>query len=114
MSSQVSPLIQPERVTAGDLRRVAELANLDLTAEEEKSLLHDLNSILDQVDQLKELDTSVVPAMAQVAEVLRNAPDPALSLRADVVVPSLDRDQVMASAPDSDGVYFRVPKVIER
>jgi aspartyl-tRNA(Asn)/glutamyl-tRNA(Gln) amidotransferase subunit C len=52
--------------------------------------------------------------MAQVAEVLRNAPDPALSLRADVVVPSLDRDQVMASAPDSDGVYFRVPKVIER
>jgi aspartyl-tRNA(Asn)/glutamyl-tRNA(Gln) amidotransferase subunit C len=107
-------LTQPERVTASDLRRVAELANLELTAEEENSLLRDLNSILDQVDQLKELDTSAIPAMAQVAEVLSNVPDPALALRADIVVPSLDRERVMASAPDSDGIFFRVPKVIER
>lgn len=100
-----------ERVTSEDLRRVAELANLELTATEEVSMLRDLNSILDHVAQLNELDTSSVPPMAQVSEVLGTLPGP---LRNDDVVLSLDRSLVMACAPDSDGTFFRVPKVIER
>ena len=63
-------MTQPERVSVADLRRVAELANLELTAPEELSMLRDLNSILDHVAQLNELDTSSVPAMAQVSEIL--------------------------------------------
>jgi aspartyl-tRNA(Asn)/glutamyl-tRNA(Gln) amidotransferase subunit C len=35
-------------------------------------------------------------------------------LRADAVLPSLDRETVMREAPESDGVFFKVPKVIER
>ena len=35
-------------------------------------------------------------------------------LRPDEIVPSLNREQVMAAAPDTDGAFFRVPKVIER
>jgi aspartyl-tRNA(Asn)/glutamyl-tRNA(Gln) amidotransferase subunit C len=37
-----------------------------------------------------------------------------ISLRADVVLPSLDRAAVMAAAPETDGRFFKVPKVIER
>jgi aspartyl-tRNA(Asn)/glutamyl-tRNA(Gln) amidotransferase subunit C len=113
-----------ERVTPGDLRRVAELADLELTPQEEVSMLRDLNSILDHVAQLNELDTSAVPAMAQVSEILARsevAPVGAsaasaryTACREDEVRSSLDRALVMAGAPDSDGVYFRVPKVIER
>jgi len=76
-------------------------------------MLRDLNSILEHVAQLNELDTSSVPAMSQVGEVLGGAAS-SNSWREDVLVPCLDRSRVMAAAPDSDGTFFRVPKVIER
>jgi len=98
-------------VNLEDVRRVAELANLELSAEEESRMLRDLNAILGHVADLNELDTSSVPAMAQVSEVLGSA---ASVLRPDRPVPSLDRHGVLAAAPDSDGVFFKVPKVIER
>jgi aspartyl-tRNA(Asn)/glutamyl-tRNA(Gln) amidotransferase subunit C len=102
-------------VTIEDVRRVAELANLELTAEEEPRMQRDLNAILGHIAQLNELDTVGVPAMAQVGEMLGSAVDGAgTSLRVDVVRPSLDRAVVMASAPESDGRFFKVPKVIER
>jgi aspartyl-tRNA(Asn)/glutamyl-tRNA(Gln) amidotransferase subunit C len=107
-------MTQPERVNVGDLRRVAELANLELTAAEEVSMLRDLNSILDHVAHLNELDTSSVPAMAQVSEILAGGASVSTLYREDEERPCLDRALVMAGAPDSDGVYFRVPKVIER
>ena len=53
--------------------------------------------------------------MAQVGEMLGGAADTTgTSLRADVVQPSLDRAVVMTEAPESDGRFFKVPKVIER
>jgi len=110
----MSQTTQLERVTPADLRRVAGLASLELSVDEEHSLLRDLNAVLDHVAQLNELDTSSAAAMAQVSEVLGNDSDPTAALRTDVVVPSLDRERVLASAPDSDGIFFKVPKVIER
>ena len=112
-------------VTLDDVRRVAELANLELTAEEEPRMQRDLNAILGHIAQLNELDTSAVPAMAQVGEILTGeirvgeamtvARDGAgADLRADAVRPSLDRAAVMAAAPETDGRFFKVPKVIER
>src|ERR1700761_3234839 len=105
-------MTQPERVSVADLRRVAELANLELTPAEEASMLRDLNSILDHVAQLNELDTSSVPAMAQVSEILAGEQSVSTHYREDEERECLDRTVVMAGAPDSDGVYFRVPKVI--
>jgi aspartyl-tRNA(Asn)/glutamyl-tRNA(Gln) amidotransferase subunit C len=102
-------------VTLEDVRRVAELANLELTAEEEPKMQRDLNAILDHIDQLNELDTSGVPAMAQVGEMLGGALlDRGEALRMDAVRPSLDRAEVMSAAPETDGRFFKVPKVIER
>jgi len=102
-------------VTIDDVRRVAELANLELTAEEEPRMQRDLNAILGHIAQLNELDTTGVPAMAQVGEMLGGVVDTTgASLRKDEVRPSLDRAAVMAAAPESDGRFFKVPKVIER
>ena len=102
-------------VTIEEVRRVAELANLELTAEEEPRMQRDLNAILRHIAELNELDTVGVPAMAQVGEMLgAEVEATGASLRADVVRPSLDRRAVMASAPETDGRFFKVPKVIER
>jgi aspartyl-tRNA(Asn)/glutamyl-tRNA(Gln) amidotransferase subunit C len=102
-------------VTIEDVRRVAELANLELTDEEEPRMQRDLNAILGHIAQLNELDTAGIPAMAQVGEMLGGVVDGTdLSLREDTVRPSLDRAKVMAAAPESDGRFFKVPKVIER
>ena len=102
-------------VTIEHVRRVAELANLELTAEEEPRMQRDLNAILGHIAQLNELDTVGLPAMAQVGEMLGGVADKtAALLRAETVRPSLDRAVVMAEAPDTDGRFFKVPKVIER
>jgi aspartyl-tRNA(Asn)/glutamyl-tRNA(Gln) amidotransferase subunit C len=75
----------------------------------------DLNAILGHIAQLNELDTAGVSAMAQVGEVLGGLLlDRGETLRQDEVRPSVDRAAVMASAPETDGRFFKVPKVIER
>jgi aspartyl-tRNA(Asn)/glutamyl-tRNA(Gln) amidotransferase subunit C len=99
-------------VTLQDVKRVAELAHLELTPDESQGMLHDLNAILDHVAQLNELDTSSVAPLAQVSE-LEGAGGKSL-LREDVMLPSLDRATVMSEAPETDQVFFKVPKVIER
>jgi aspartyl-tRNA(Asn)/glutamyl-tRNA(Gln) amidotransferase subunit C len=100
------------RVTVEDVERVAELAHLELKPEETPAMLRDLNAILDYVAQLNELDTTGVTPLAQVSELQDEAG--VSVLRADLPVPSLDRAAVMPQAPETDGVFFKVPKVIER
>ncbi len=111
------------KVTEKDVAYVAELANLDLTDEERTGMLRDLNSILDYVDRLNELDTSDVPPMAQVSdrygvdETKHGSERFAYARRDDVpegLRKSLPHDLALANAPDADEDFFRVPKVIER
>lgn len=98
-------------VSEKDVERVAELANLELTSSEKAGMVRDLNAVLDYFAQLNELDTTSVPPMLQVAVV---AEEPDQHLRMDDVAPSLNRERVLACAPDTDEVFFKVPKVIER
>jgi aspartyl-tRNA(Asn)/glutamyl-tRNA(Gln) amidotransferase subunit C len=100
------------KVTVKDVERVAELAHLELTPEETRNMLHDLNAILEHVAQLNELDTDGVAPLAQVSELEGAGGE--RSLRTDVVVPSLQRAAVMSQAPEADQAFFKVPKVIER
>ena len=111
------------KVTDKGVSYVAELANLELTEEERKGMLRDLNSILEYIDRLNELDTSNVPPMAQVSD--RYGVDQskqgsdrfAYANREDVLEglrKSLPHDEALANAPDADENFFRVPKVIER
>jgi aspartyl-tRNA(Asn)/glutamyl-tRNA(Gln) amidotransferase subunit C len=99
------------KVTVEDVERVAELAHLKLTGEESGAMLHDLNAILAYVAELNELDTTGVAPLAQVTELLDAAGG---GLRDDAVRPSLDRAEVLSEAPETNGVFFKVPKVMER
>ena len=104
-----------EAVSVEEVRRVAELANLELTEEEVPRMQRDLDAILEHVNRLNELDTVSVTPMAQVSEMLRTSDErTGAALRQDQLRPSIDRKAVMASAPESDGRFFKVPKVIER
>jgi aspartyl-tRNA(Asn)/glutamyl-tRNA(Gln) amidotransferase subunit C len=111
------------KVTEKDVAHVASLANLELTREESGRMLRDLNSILDYVDTLNELDTTKVAPMAQVSD--RYGMDAskqgsqrfAYASRQDVphgLRRSLPHDLALANAPESDGTFFKVPKVIEK
>jgi aspartyl-tRNA(Asn)/glutamyl-tRNA(Gln) amidotransferase subunit C len=111
------------KVTEKDVVYVASLANLDLTGEERGRMLRNLNSILEHIDSLNELDTSDVQPMAQVSdrygvdESKQGSERFAYASREDVLEglrKSLPHDVALQNAPDSDGVFFKVPKVIER
>lgn len=102
-------------VSLQDVRHVAALANLQLTADEEPRMQRDLNAILGHIAALNGLDTARVPAMAQVSELLATAsPLAGETLRSDQTRQSIDRAAVMHEAPETDGRFFKVPRVIER
>jgi aspartyl-tRNA(Asn)/glutamyl-tRNA(Gln) amidotransferase subunit C len=111
------------KVTEKDVAYVADLANLELSGDERTAMLRDLNSILDYVERLNELDTSNVEPMAQVSdrysvEEFKQGSDRfAYVNREDLVEglrKSLSQELALANAPDADGTFFRVPKVIEK
>lgn len=102
------------KVTEKDVAYVADLANLDLTADEGACMLRDLNSILDYIDRLNDLDTADVAPMAQVSD--RHGTDDH-TLREDIrygLRESLPQEIALKNAPETDGTFFEVPKVIER
>jgi aspartyl-tRNA(Asn)/glutamyl-tRNA(Gln) amidotransferase subunit C len=96
--------------TADEVRYVAGLANLKLSAEEEQRMARDLGQILTHIEQLNEIDTREVAPMAQVLF----AEDETAALRQDVPHTSLSNHDALANAPLSGSGYFKVPKVIER
>ncbi len=115
------------KVTEKDVAHVAELAALELTAEERTRMIKDLSSILDYIDRLNQLDTAGVPPMAQISHQVSNhaahvtekdnssaeevKSDPAM--REDHTLPSLDRELALKNAPQAENGFFKVPKVID-
>ncbi len=111
------------KVTEKDVAYVSDLANLELTAKERGRMLRDLNSILEYIGRLNELKTDDVAPMAQVSdrygvdESRQGSERFAYAIREDVkdgLRKSLPREVALKNAPDTDGTFFEVPKVIER
>lgn len=102
------------RITQKDVQYVADLANLDLSEVERIRMEKDLNTILEYIDQLSELDTNNIEPMAQVAQIASLSLTVAETLRADETGECIPHEAAMQNAPQSDGTFFRVPKVIER
>jgi len=111
------------KVTEKDVAYGADLANLELSADERTRMVRDLNSILGHVDSLSELDTKDVQPMAQISdrygvdESKKGSERFAYASRDDVkegLRTSFPTDVALANAPDADGTFFKVPKVIER
>jgi len=88
-----------------DIAYVAKLARLALTDEEVETFGRQLGDLLGHVNALAELDIASVPATAQVVESRNVARD-------DVLRPCLDRERVLAEAPQRQGGFFRVPRII--
>ena len=111
------------KVTESDVQYVADLANLELTADERARMLRDLNSILGYMDRLNELDTRNVPPMAQVSDrygvdtARQGSERFAYASREDILEglrKSLPHQTALENAPEADENFFKVPKVIER
>lgn len=88
-----------------DIRYVAKLARIALTDDEIATFGEQLGDLLGHVNALEKLDIASVPATAQVVE-SRNV------AREDRVQPCLDRERVLAEAPQRQGGFFRVPRII--
>lgn len=98
------------KITEQEVRYVAGLANLELSAEEVHRLRDDLDEILAHMDRLNEIDTSGTEPMAQVLF----QSDETAALRPDVPRPTLGNELALANAPVKGSGYFKVPLVIER
>lgn len=94
-----------EKISRAEVKHVATLARLELAEDEEVRMTHQMNQLLSYMEKLGELDTSDVPATTHAIQ-RHNV------FRSDTVGTSLDRERVLANAPESDGVCFVVPKVI--
>ena len=92
-------------LTRADVEHVARLARLALTDEELDALTTELGAILEHAAQVSALDTAGVPPTAH--------PLPLVNVfRADVARPGLDRDEVLAAAPEAEDGRFRVPRIL--
>lgn len=94
------------KITLEQVRRIALLARLELTSDEEQRMLGDLEEMLEYVDKLNQLDTSAVEPTAQVGDI-------GASMREDAVTNIDDPEAILANAPAAREQMFKVPKIIE-
>jgi aspartyl-tRNA(Asn)/glutamyl-tRNA(Gln) amidotransferase subunit C len=95
-------------LTLDEVRRVAALARLKLSADEEQLFAGQLSAILDQVRELETLDVTGVPPMTHAL-----AEGEAVALRPDTLVPGLSPEEALGNAPAREGTCFKVPRIIE-
>ncbi|MFT3825472.1 MAG: Asp-tRNA(Asn)/Glu-tRNA(Gln) amidotransferase subunit GatC [Chitinophagaceae bacterium] len=86
---------------------LANLARLQFNADEKEIIKHDLQRMIHLVDKLNELDTTGVEPVLHMTENVN-------ILREDVVQGSVSREEGLKNAPETDGVFFMVPKVIKK
>jgi aspartyl-tRNA(Asn)/glutamyl-tRNA(Gln) amidotransferase subunit C len=89
-----------------DVRKIAFLARLRVPEDELDRLAGELSGIIDWVEQLNEVDTEEVAPMTSVAEMT-------LPRRDDSVTDGNCQDAVLANAPEREGDFYAVPKVVE-
>lgn len=91
-----------------EIHKIAKLAKIDIKDGELDAYSDQISKILDYISELNEVDTSKVEEFS--GDILNNQQN----LREDVIGKSLDREEIIKLAPESDGVYFKVPKVIKK
>lgn len=87
------------------VHKVANLARLEMTVEEEEQIASQMNNILEYFEQLSELDTTDVQPTTRAIDVSNVT-------RADELRPYPDREAILKEAPDQDGDFFKVPKIM--
>jgi aspartyl-tRNA(Asn)/glutamyl-tRNA(Gln) amidotransferase subunit C len=94
-----------KKISLDQVHEVAKLARLDLPVDRLQKLTGQLESILEYVAKIGEVDVTNIEPMAHAL--------PLHSVfREDVIEPSLPLEKVLMNAPETDGPFFKVPKVI--
>lgn len=88
------------------VRRIARLSRLALDDAQAEAMVGELNALLAWVEQLSEVKVEGVPPMASVVETK-------LPMREDVVTDGGYAGDLMKNAPQAEGHFFVVPKVVE-
>lgn len=94
------------KIDQESLKKIANLARLEIKPDEEAALLSSMDSVLTWMDQLNEIDTEGVEPLTHIMDEVNN-------WREDVSVNSLTREEALANAPAKNDTYIMVPKVIE-
>ena len=89
------------------LDKLADLARLYIEPAEKEGLKKDLQRMISFVEKLQELDISGTAPLLQMSDSVN-------VLRDDVMQGSVSREEALKNAPDTDGVFFKVPKVIKK
>jgi aspartyl-tRNA(Asn)/glutamyl-tRNA(Gln) amidotransferase subunit C len=92
-------------VTIKEVEHIAKLAKLEFTDAEKEKFTHQLNQILEYVEQMNKLDTSHVEPLSHVIE-LSNV------FRPDEVKQGVSTAEALKNAPSKTEEFFKVPKVI--
>ncbi|HZP44879.1 MAG TPA: Asp-tRNA(Asn)/Glu-tRNA(Gln) amidotransferase subunit GatC [Candidatus Binataceae bacterium] len=95
-----------QRIDLETVRHVARLARLRLSSEEETRMQEDLSAVLAYVDKLNQLPTDDLEPTAQVGEA-------GTPLREDRITNQPETEALLANAPDRQGGFFRVPRIID-
>jgi len=95
-----------KEIDQNQVRKVARLARLELTNQELEEFTGQLRAILDYVEKMNELDTDNVEPLAHCLPITN-------VMREDEVRESLGTDKTLANAPQRDGEFFKVPKILE-
>ncbi len=95
-----------KKIDQSQVRKVAKLSRLDLSEEEIKEFTGQLSAILDYVAKMNELDTTGIEPLAHCLPISN-------VFREDVVKESLGTEKTLANAPQRDGAFFKVPKILE-
>ena len=93
-------------ITRKEVEYVSHLARLRLSEEEAEKFTSQLDQILSYFEKLQELDTSQVEPTSHPIPIVN-------AFREDEMKPSLDIEDVLANAPEKEGNFFKVPKIIE-
>ena len=93
------------KITSSDVRKVAQLARLELPEDQIETYTSQLEEILTYVDQLQEIDTQNVSPTTRAVEVVN-------AMREDLVENNCSREEILNQAPNRDGDFFRVPKIL--
>jgi aspartyl-tRNA(Asn)/glutamyl-tRNA(Gln) amidotransferase subunit C len=93
------------RITAEDVRKVAALARLELPESKISTYTAQLERILDYVAHLEQVDTDGVPPTTRAVEVVNVT-------REDRVEPTSVREELLEEAPEREGDFFRVPRIL--
>jgi aspartyl-tRNA(Asn)/glutamyl-tRNA(Gln) amidotransferase subunit C len=96
----------PQKIDTELVRKVARLSRLELTDSEVQEFTGQLSAILEYVEKMNQLDTENVEPLAHCLPI-HNV------FRQDLVKESLGTDKAIANAPQRDGPFFKVPKIID-